>query len=163
MRCQLVLSRPFNSVCTMLVAFNMLLMCLPYASMTHTYARTIELCATMLSLCFILEMAIKITALGWNCYWSDSWNSLDGSLAAIAALELLLSSPFFNFHFSFLRLLRTLRVVRALRLLRAWKGLYRVVFTFFKSLPRMHHVLALMLLCAFVFALVGMQARKKPR
>ena len=58
---------------------------------------------------------------------------------------------------SFLRMLRMLRVLRILRLMRKWKGLYKIISTFIRSIPHMSNLVFLILLTMFMFSLLGMQ------
>lgn len=63
------------SMCaTILVAINVVLMCMPYEGMTATYAANLEQGAMVISCLFIAEMGIKVTGLGCAGYWSDGWN-----------------------------------------------------------------------------------------
>ena len=72
-------------------------------------------------------------------YWSDGWNTLDGSIVIVSILEMIMTALTngSGVQVTFLRVLRMLRVVRLLRLMRSWKGLYKVVLTVMKALPQM--------------------------
>jgi hypothetical protein len=59
---------------TILVAINVVLMCMPYEGMTATYAANLEQGSMVISCLFIAEMGIKVTGLGCAGYWSDGWN-----------------------------------------------------------------------------------------
>lgn len=58
---------------------------------------------------------------------------------------------------SFLRILRILRVLRILRLMRSWQGLYKIIRTFIRAVPQMVNIFILIMLCMFMFSLLGMQ------
>ena len=62
-----------------------------------------------------------------------------------------------GYNLSFLRMLRILRVLRILRLMRSWRGLYKIISTFVRAIPQMSNIFILILLCMFMFALLGMQ------
>ena len=53
-----------NHASTSLVLLNMVLMCMPYQGMPTAYAYTLEESATIISLLFIGEMALKLVGLG---------------------------------------------------------------------------------------------------
>ena len=144
---------------TVLVIFNILLMCMPYQGMPAEYANAIEEAMLVITWLFVLEMACKLYGLGCVSYWADGWNALDGCIVSLSLFEMALTtiSKGTGVHISFLRILRILRVVRVLRLMRAWRGLYQVVSTFLRALPQLANIVVLIALCMFIFALLGMQ------
>ena len=154
-----ILSDAFANVSTGLVVINMVIMCMPYAGMTLRYEAVLEQASNVLTLLFALEMGLKLCVLGCSGYWAVSWNRLDGVVVLVSLMDFTLSVVLgsLGIKLSFLRILRMLRVVRVLRLMKAWKGLYSIVSTFIKALPRMSNVLILMCLGMTIFALFGMQ------
>ena len=152
---EIATSSSLSTATTILVLLNMMIMCMPYYGMTDTYAASIEVAGTIISLLFIIEMGIKLAGLGWDGYWSDKWNALDGTIVSLSIIEMVLTV--FSMNISFLRVLRMLRVVRMLRLMRTWKGLYKVVTTFMRAAPSAANLAILILLAIFIFSLLGMQ------
>ena len=148
-----------SNLSTILVILNMLLMCMPYEGMPRDFAAALEQGATFITWMFIGEMAIKLMGLGCSGYWSDGWNVLDGSIVIMSIVEMVFTAltAGSGVKLSFLRVLRILRVMRILRLMRSWRGLYRIVQTFMRAMPQMANVVVLILLCMFMFALLGMQ------
>ena len=144
---------------TLLVLANVVLMCMPYHGMSAEYAARLEAWETTISALFIAEMCLKLLGLGCGGYWSDPWNVLDGSIASLAMLEMILVAFAVGsgVNLSFLRMLRMLRVLRMLRLMRKWKGLYKIVTTFIRALPQLGNLVFLILLTMFIFCLLGMQ------
>ena len=149
----------FGHASTVLVLVNMGLMCMPYAGMSGAYEAALERLATLITWVFIVEMGLKLVAVGCAAYWADGWNVLDGSIVTMSILEMVLTAIFTGggLNLSFLRILRMLRVLRMLRLMKSWKGLYKVVTTFGKALPQMGNIFVLMFLVALIFSLLGMQ------
>ena len=152
-------SSQLSAVATSLVLINMVIMCMPYQGMTAAYADGLERWATGITWLFILEMAIKLFGLGCHGYWSDGWNVLDGTIVIMSMLEMALTAYFAaeGIKLSFLRILRILRVVRVLRLMRSWQGLYKIITTFLRAMPQMRNLFVLIILCMFMFSLLGMQ------
>jgi hypothetical protein len=146
-------------VATVLVVINLVLMTMPYEGMSAEYASRLDDLSTTITWIFIGEMALKLYGLGCEGYWRDGWNRLDGTIVSISLFEMVLSALFADsgMNLSFLRILRMLRVARMLRLMRSWKGLYKIVSTFVKSIPAMANLFLLMLLFMFIFALLAMQ------
>ena len=47
----------------------MVLMCMPYASMTEEYAAQLENYATVITVIFQMEMVLKLFGMGCSAYW----------------------------------------------------------------------------------------------
>ena len=114
----------FGNASTALVLINMGLMCMPYEGMSDDYSAGIESAASVISWIFIVEMALKLLAMGCEAYWSDNWNVLDGTIVSLSIFEMIMTAlaSGSGVKLSFLRMLRMLRVLRMLRLMRSWKG-----------------------------------------
>ena len=156
---EVMLSPLVGHLSTGLVLVNVALMCMPYYGMPESYANRIEAGATLITVAFIVEMALKVVSLGWAGYWSSGWNTLDGVIVIMSIVEMVLTAIFAGagVNLSFLRMLRMLRVARMLRLMRAWQGLYKIVSTIIKALPQLRNVMILIILITTIFALLGME------
>ena len=74
----IVTSDWFGNGSTALVILNMMVMCCPYAGQTEAWAAQVEGAATVITVLFMIEMALKLVGLGCKGYWEDGWNQLDG-------------------------------------------------------------------------------------
>ena len=74
------------------MVLNLVLMCMPYADQPEEYERAIDQAETVISLLFIVEMALKLLGLGCSGYWSDKWNKLDGTIVLLTSVDLVLSA-----------------------------------------------------------------------
>ena len=153
-----VTSDGFGHASTALVVINLIVMCCPYAGMTTEYADNLESIGTVITVIFMVEMALKLLGLGCAGYWRDSWNRLDGTIVIISGFDLGLTIAFAGGgpNISFLRILRMLRVLRMLRLMKSWKGLYKICMTLAKAIPQVGNVLVLFSLITLIFSLLGM-------
>ena len=145
---------------TGLVVLNLLIMCVPYEGMSLELALRLELAASVITLLFTAEMAVKLCGLGWSAYWSDGWNMLDGTLVLLSLGEMILdalSGESAIPKLSFLRILRMLRVARMLKLMRTWKELYTVIAAFTKAIPQMSNLFVLTFMVLVILALLGLQ------
>ena len=92
-----VLSPWFGHGSTLLVLINMGIMCAPYAGQSDAYADGLELAATVISLCFMVEMGFKLLVLGCAGYWADQWNCERATAAprpqARAISDILMRTP----------------------------------------------------------------------
>ena len=159
-----VTSAWFGNVAVGLVVFNIVVMCLPYRDEPPSWTRVHEGLSTLLTWAFILEMCLKLAGIGCAAYWSDAWNTLDGSLVLLSIGELLLLALFSQPTSAaggtsltqMLRMLRILRLLRAIRAMRAWTGMYKIILAFLTSLPQIANLLLLTVAIMYLFAVVGM-------
>ena len=67
---------------------NVVLMCMPYASQSAAYTELLETLGNVISVVFMVEMALKLTGLGCANYWADGWNKLDGTIVILSAVDM---------------------------------------------------------------------------
>ncbi|HYC47093.1 MAG TPA: ion transporter [Burkholderiales bacterium] len=97
---------------------------------------------------FIIEAALKITAVAprWKLYFGDGWNLFDFS---IIVLSLIPATG------EFALVARLVRVLRVLRLVSAVPQLRLIVATLVRSIPSMGHVILLMSVIFYIYAVTG--------
>lgn len=97
---------------------------------------------------FIVEAALKITAVAprWRLYFGDGWNLFDFS---IIVLSLIPATG------DFALVARLIRVLRILRLVSAVPQLRLIVATLVRSIPSMAHVILLMSVIFYIYAVTG--------
>jgi voltage-gated sodium channel len=97
---------------------------------------------------FIIEAALKITAVAprWRLYFGDGWNLFDFS---IIVLSLIPATG------EFALVARLIRVLRVLRLVSAIPQLRLVIATLVRSIPSMGHVILLMSVIFYIYAVTG--------
>eukprot|EP00755_Sulcionema_specki_P010005 Sspe_Gene.45228::Locus_22352_Transcript_1_1_Confidence_1.000_Length_6852::g.45228::m.45228 len=105
---------------------------------------------------FLVEMVVKLGALGPRLYYADQYNTVDFVLCILAIPELAADSS----RGSALSAFRVLRVVRTARLIRvanSWGGLSSLLTAIVESLTSVLGLAVIMALMVFVFAVLGMQ------
>ena len=97
---------------------------------------------------FIVEAALKLTAVAprFSLYFGDGWNLFDFT---IIVLSLLPATD------EFALVARLVRVLRVLRLVSAVPQLRLIVATLVRSIPGMGHVLTLMSIIFYIYAVTG--------
>lgn len=95
---------------------------------------------------FVAEAAAKIICLGPKRYFRDGWNLFDFSIVLASLI------PATG---QFATLARLARILRVLRLVSAFPELRLIVQTLVRSLPGMAHVVMLMGLIFYVYAVAG--------
>ena len=107
---------------------------------------------------FLVEMLMKVVALGFACmpkaYLTSAWNQLDFAIVLISTLALLAENlP----QLRPLKVLRVMRVLRPLRLVSRNAGMKLIITSLFKAMPGVSNVLACVLALQLIFAILGMQ------
>jgi voltage-gated sodium channel len=97
---------------------------------------------------FIVEAALKITAVAprWRLYFASGWNLFDLSVIVFSLI------PATD---EFALVARLVRVLRVLRLVSAVPQLRLIVATLVRSIPSMGHVILLMSIILYIYAVTG--------
>ena len=97
---------------------------------------------------FIIEAVLKITAVAprFRLYFGDGWNLFDFS---IVVLSLIPATE------DFALVARLVRILRVLRLVSAMPQLRLIVATLVRSIPSMGHVILLMSIIFYIYAVTG--------
>ncbi|HJQ62207.1 MAG TPA: ion transporter [Burkholderiales bacterium] len=132
-----------------LILFNGVLIGLETShEITQAYGRWLELGNDLILGIFVIEAALKITAVAPNFrrYFGDGWNLFDFS---VIVLSLLPATG------QFALVARLIRVLRVLRLVSAMPQLRLIVATLVRSIPSMGHVLMLLGIVFYIYAITG--------
>ncbi|HYH40586.1 MAG TPA: ion transporter, partial [Burkholderiales bacterium] len=97
---------------------------------------------------FIIEAVLKIIAIAprWKLYFGDGWNLFD---LAIIFLSLIPATG------DFALVARLVRILRLLRLVSAVPQLRLIIATLVRSIPSMGHVIMLMSIVFYIYAVTG--------
>jgi voltage-dependent calcium channel T type alpha-1G len=121
------------------------------------------ICNHVFTFVFAVEMVMKAIArglvFGKNCYFSDNWNRMDGTLVTISLVDASITA-LVGKKSKLFRMLRVFRLVRALRPLRVINrapGLKLVVQTLLSSLQPIGNIV--LICCTFfvIFGILGVQ------
>ena len=105
-----------------------------------------------ITLIFVAEAALKVSALGARRYVQDQWNVFDASVAAICLVETLLRMLLPP---NLMRALRLVRLLRLLRFLKTLPGLHRILKTLMFSLPALFNIMGVFLLIQYIYAVLA--------
>ena len=142
-------ARWFEPSMIALILFNGVLIGLETShEITQAYGRWLELGNDLILGIFVIEAALKITAVAPNFrrYFGDGWNLFDFS---VIVLSLLPATG------QFALVARLIRVLRVLRLVSAMPQLRLIVATLVRSIPSMGHVLMLLGIVFYIYAITG--------
>ena len=148
--CQrIVESRYFNPFIIGLIIFNAIVIgAETSASFYERFHVWVGVVNNLILAVFVAEAAIKIIAV-WpkpGRYFGDAWNVFDFSIVVLS---------FIPATGSLAMLARLLRLLRVLRLISAIPELRLIVSTLIRSLPSMGHVLLLMSIIFYIYAVLG--------
>ena len=146
---RIVEARFFNPLIIGLIIFNAVLIGAETSQDFYSrYHETVKILNGLILVVFIVEAVLKITAV-WphpRRYFGDAWNVFDFS---IVVLSLIPATG------SLAMLARLLRLLRVLRLISAIPELRLIVSTLVRSLPGMGHVILLMSIIFYIYAVLG--------
>jgi len=112
------------------------------------YGRWLEIGNDLVLAVFVVEAALKITAVAprFRRYFGDGWNLFDFSVVVLS---------FIPSTGEFALVARLIRVLRVLRLVSAMPQLRLIVATLVRSIPSMGHVLMLLAILFYIYAITG--------
>ena len=113
----------------------------------------------MLTFFFALEISMRWAAFGMSYLTSSRIAGIEVSILAISILDVIAQASGLAMRYSTLNALRAVRAIRVLRLVRLSSGWMTVFDRIAQALPPAMHALALLIVFAVTFALVGMQVR----
>eukprot|EP00752_Nemacystus_decipiens_P007034 g6310.t1 len=154
----LIESHVFQATIVLCIVFNTFLLCLDSYPEDPDLVHVTEVANFYLTLTFAAEMTLKIWALGPRAYSTDRFNVFDGVIVLFSLLELLLSAVgSVESLGGVVSSLRFFRLLRVLKLAKSWKSMRRIITTAGDSLHEMGHIIVLLALFIYIFALVGMK------
>ncbi|GCC32373.1 hypothetical protein chiPu_0010834 [Chiloscyllium punctatum] len=109
----------------------------------------------VLSIIFIIEAILKVTALNPMPYVRNGWNAFDFIIVLLTCLEWILSTV--NIPTLKLSMIRSLRMLRVFKLAKNWKTLNTLINIIFKSLKEMGNLTLIVIIVIYIFTVIGMQ------
>ncbi|XP_078393282.1 sodium channel protein type 4 subunit alpha-like [Cetorhinus maximus] len=150
----IIVSHPiFEGVITICILINTLLLSIDYHQAPYSHA--LESGNTVLSIIFIIEAILKVTALNPMAYLRNGWNTFDFIIVLLTCLEWVLST--INIPTLKLSMIRSLRMLRVFKLAKNWKTLNTLINIIFKSLKEMGNLTLIVIIVIYIFTVIGMQ------
>jgi voltage-gated sodium channel len=146
---RIVQARWFEPWMVGLILFNAVIIGLETShEVMHEYGRWLELGNDVILGVFVLEAVLKITAVApqFKRYFGDGWNLFDFTVVVLS---------FIPSTGEFALVARLVRVLRVLRLVSAMPQLRLIVATLVRSIPSMGHVLMLLAIIFYIYAITG--------
>ena len=146
---RIVQARWFKPWMVALILFNAVIIGLETSpEVMDDYGRWLEFANDVILGVFVLEAALKITAVApqFRRYFGDGWNLFDFTVVVLS---------FIPSTGEFALVARLVRVLRVLRLVSAMPQLRLIVATLVRSIPSMGHVLMLLAIVFYIYAITG--------
>jgi hypothetical protein len=153
-----VLSDGFESLILAFILLNSVALAVVHHDMHPTLESILDLSETAFTIIFLIEMAMKVLALGFGVYWSSHANKVDAivNVLCVAALfpqgeggEAAKTARLF-------RILRVFRAVRLVKLLIKYPSVKQLVDTIFLSMEAVNNLVFFLVYTQFVLSLFGM-------
>eukprot|EP00756_Hemistasia_phaeocysticola_P027627 Hpha_TRINITY_DN16127_c2_g3::TRINITY_DN16127_c2_g3_i1::g.5243::m.5243 len=164
---RMVESMWFRYFISFVITFNVIVMCIDHHPIDPGLERFIEMTSLVCNFVFIIEMIIKLWALGFwfrqsdgraGGYFSSAWNWFDCVLVCVGVPEMIIAfSTGDSASGSGLTALRAFRAFRITRVLRRIKSLEAVVRLIRVSLASATYLSLVLLLFIYVYTILGLQ------
>ncbi|CAG5097992.1 Oidioi.mRNA.OKI2018_I69.XSR.g15322.t1.cds [Oikopleura dioica] len=162
----IVTHRYFELIVASIIGLNILAMSLEHWSQPKIIDDILMYSNWFFTLVFVIEMSLKIFALGFGGYLADKWNQLDMVIVFLSVIGIVLEVlneghklgvVTIPINISIIRVMRVLRIARVLKLLKTAKGVRRLLETVAHALPQVGNLGLLFLLLFFIFAALGVE------
>lgn len=153
----------FRMFINLLIVLNTLVLALDSYPVDPVLQLVLEYSNFVLTICFVVELVLKVAGLGFRQYVKDLFNDFDAFIVIASLIEMVLAPPsFFNLAsngqaLGGLGALRTFRVFRLLKLARSWQALQDLLVAIVRSMVSGVYFIILIGLFMLIFTLVGQQ------
>ena len=148
----------FDNAMLLSVVLNTIIMASESHSNSDEKIKFLEHANSVFTWIFIVEMSLKLLAVGPKKYVGEPMNILDGSVVLLSIFELVMAAGGEGSNlsaFKTIRILRTLRVLRIVRILRALKQMQIIIAVITRSASSFMYIAMLLMVCCFIFTLLG--------
>lgn len=153
---ELIFHPRFEKFIVLCVVANVIVMGLTWPSEPDTLSSFREIANVVFFFVYVVEMGVKLTALGTRLYFDDTWNRFDAVIVLGSLGEEVLTLVPGNYTdvVMFLKIFRIFRLFRVIKRLTRVQVLLRSIYL---SLPKIANVAFLLLFIFFVFSIVGVE------
>jgi len=152
----LVTKPKFDHVIMGCIIANTCFMSVRHFGQPYWVEMTLTVVNLIFAVIFTVEMVLKLIGLQWR-YFDDGWNMFDFSIVIATDVFIVVRYTTELDLVSLATVMRTFRVLRVFRLIQSAKELRKLINTLIISLPQLANIAMLLLLCLFIFAVMGVQ------
>jgi hypothetical protein len=151
----------FDNLMTFAVLLNTIVLSMDHYGINQELEDFMAQANSYFTQIFIVEMVLKLLALGVAKYCSDRLNYLDGTVVLISVFESIFTASADGAtdlkSFAMIKIFRTFRVFRIARLLRSLESMQTILGVITRSYKSFIYITLLMFVFIFIFSLLGMQ------
>lgn len=157
----IVTSQRFELFIFGVILVNMITMSMSYQNASSSYMYSLEIVNIVCVCIFTIEAFAKIYGVGFTPYFKINWNIFDLLVVMCAYIDIILDSQlslanrFLRTGPQIFRVFRIFRVTRLIRVFKPLKSLRNLLTIVNHSLPALLNVLSLLLLCIFIYSIIG--------
>ncbi|KAL0279686.1 UNVERIFIED_CONTAM: hypothetical protein PYX00_001187 [Menopon gallinae] len=155
-----VTSKYFDLAIAAVIGLNVVTMATEFHLMPRPLTYALKIFNYFFTAVFILELIMKLVALGIRLYLKDRWNQLDIAIVFLSIVGIVLEeleSKIIPINPTIIRVMRVLRIARVLKLLKMAKGIRALLDTVMQALPQVGNLGLLFFLLFFIFAALGVE------
>lgn len=158
---KIVTSQAFEWIIMSMIFGNLISLAMVYSTMNPVYSQFLTILGLIFTGVFILEMCLKVVALGFMAYIESNWNKFDFVIVMFSILDILLTNAIniqgVSIYPLIGRIMRILRVSRIFKMLKSKKleGINKIIKTLFYSIPAILNVTLVLMLVYFIYAVLG--------
>lgn len=105
----------------------------------------------------MMEMAIKMTALGFKGYFKDKYNIFDCFIVGLNSIDIIIDSFVTEIDDHVVYVFRSFRILRVLKIAKSWKKLQYLLATITNTLSDMRNFLILMFVFIYTYTILGLE------
>ncbi|GLC45300.1 Caveolin-2 [Pleodorina starrii] len=154
---RVALSRSLELTTAALILVNTAVMCVNWYGMPYKVEAATNYINYGLTGYFVLELLVRITALGFRRFFRSGMNIFDAFVVAISLVEMIVDLLPSVAGLGPLSVLRAFSLLRIFRLARNWRQFNAIIRGMFKSVQASISLVGLMLLFLFIASLIGGQ------
>ncbi len=148
-----VISRECTFFIAAIVVVNIVVLCMEYYGSSPEYQLGLDICNTVFMGIFLVELVLKLIALGPSAYFRDGWCVLDFIIVAGSLADVFLT--FLTSGIVSASIVRILRVFRLLKLVKWSKRLRVLIVSLSLAVPSVLNVLCIFFIVLYIYAVIG--------
>ena len=150
-------SKPFGNFIILCILVNTVTLSMDSYPMDKGTEDGVEVVNMILTYVFIVEMFVKLPALGFWGYVADPFNNFDACIVTVSIVEIVADLAGIEVGAGGISALRTFRLFRIFKLARDWEELQVLLAAMVRTVYDIANFAVLLVLFMYIMALIGMQ------
>lgn len=139
-----------------LILANTFSMAVYHYGISQKTLRGLDVANLFFTVCFVVEMILKLFGLGFKSYVRDNFNLFDTAVIILGLLE------YTGLDTKAALVFRSLRLLRIFKIAKQWSSLKKLLLLVLGSMKSIASLALLLVLLMFIYTLIGMQFLSGP-